>query len=74
MPKGYMRSTISLLLIICGLNNIQLDNGRDLDVVILMYKSNNYAKTPGSVLYYHQDDPNTKYVEIVASWKYLSNF
>ena len=71
-------STISLLLINCGLNNSQVDNTRDLDVVMLMYNlieyRNNYAKTPGSVLQYHQDDPNAKYVEIVAPWKYLSNF
>ena len=55
-------SIINLFLVKCGLNNTQVDNARDLDVVILMCNlteySNNFAKTPRRVWQDHKDGPN----------------
>ena len=47
---------------ISEINNTQVDNAKDLDVVIPMYNlieySNDYTKTSGNVWKYQQDDLN----------------
>ena len=44
------------------INNIQIDNAKDIDVVMLIYNlieySNNYSKTSGSLWQYYRDEPN----------------
>ena len=44
------------------INNTQIDNAKDLDVVMPMYNlieySENYSKTSGGLWQYHRDDPN----------------
>ena len=43
-------------------NNTQIDNAKDLDVVMPMYNlieySDNYSKTSGSLWQYYRDEPN----------------
>ena len=45
---------------ISEINNTQVDNAKDLDVVMLMYNlieySDNYSKTPGSLWQYYRDE------------------
>ena len=45
------------------INNTQIDNAKDIDVVMLMYSlikfSNNYSKTSRNLWQYHRDGPNT---------------
>ena len=47
---------------ICEINNTQIDNAKDIDIVIpmhnLMEYSDNYAKTSGSLWQYYRDEPN----------------
>ena len=47
---------------ISKINNTQIDNGKDLDIVIAMYNliehSDNYAKTSGSLWKYCKNEPN----------------
>ena len=47
---------------ISEINNIQVDNVKDIDKVMPMYDlieySNNYAKTSGSLWQYYRDEPN----------------
>ena len=96
---------------ISEINNTQIDNAKDIDIVMSMYSlieySDDYAKTTGSLWQYCKDIParnnnneiteftagnttdsfnfkakitgqtgndGTKYVEIMVSLKYLSNF
>ena len=44
------------------INNTQIDNAKDIDIVIPMYSlieySDNYAKTSGSLWKYFRDEPN----------------
>ena len=44
------------------INNTQVDNAKDIDIVIPMYNlieySDNYAKTSGSLWQYYRDEPN----------------
>ena len=44
------------------INNTQVDNGKDIDIVMPMYNlieySDNYAKTSGSLWQYYRDEPN----------------
>ena len=44
------------------INNIEIDNGKDIDKVMPMYNlieySDNYSKTSGSLWQYYKDDPN----------------
>ena len=65
------------------INNTQIDNAKDIDIVMPMYNlieySDNYAKTSGSLWQYCKDIPTrdangTKDVEIMVPLKYLSNF
>ena len=45
-----------------GINNAQIDNAKDIDIVIPKYNlieySDNYSKTFGSLWQYHSDEPN----------------
>ena len=47
---------------ISEINNTQIDNAKDIDVLILMYNlieySDNYSKTSGSVWKYYRDEPS----------------
>ena len=47
---------------ISAINNTQIDNAKDIDIVMPMYKlieySDNYAKTSGSLWQYFRDEPN----------------
>ena len=44
------------------MNNIGIDNSKDIDIVIPMYHlieySDNYSKTPRNLWQYHRDEPN----------------
>ena len=44
------------------INNTQIDNTKDVDIVMPMYDlikySDNYAKTSGSLWQYYRDEPN----------------
>ena len=44
------------------INNTDIDNARDIDIVMLMYNlieySDNYSKTSGILWQYYKDDPN----------------
>ena len=68
---------------ISEINNTQIDNAKDIDIVMPMYNlieySDNYAKTSGRLWQYCKDIPTrdangTKDVEIMVLLKYLSNF
>ena len=52
---------------ISEINNTQIDNAKDLDIVILIYSlieySHNYSKTSGSLWRYYRDDPNDNLIE-----------
>ena len=47
---------------ISEINNTQVDNAKDIDIVMPMYNlieySDNYAKTSGSLRQYYGDEPN----------------
>ena len=47
---------------ISEINNTQIDNCKDIDIVMSLYNlleySDNYAKTSGSVWQYYRDEPN----------------
>ena len=47
---------------ISEINNTQIDNAKDIDIVMPMYNlieySQNYAKTSGSLWQYYRDEPN----------------
>ena len=75
---------------ISEINNIQVDNAKDIDIVMPMYNlikyCDNYAKATGSLWQYckdiparnnnnnQTDDDGTIDVEIMVPLKYLSNF
>ena len=58
---------------ISRINNTDIDNAKDIDIVMPMYNlieySNNYAKTSGSLWQYYKDDPND---DIVRSESFKS--
>ena len=47
---------------ISRINNTEIDNAKDIDIVMPMYNlieySDNYSKTSGSLWQYYKDDPN----------------
>ena len=47
---------------ISGINNTQIDNAKDIDIVMPMYNlieyCDNYSKTSGSLWQYYRDEPN----------------
>ena len=58
---------------IIRVNNAQADNGKDLDVVMLMYKlieySDNCSKTSGSLWQYYRDEPRETDIATIANSK-----
>ena len=48
------------------INNTEIDNAKDIDIVMPMYNlieySDNYSKTSGSLYQYYKDDPNDNLV------------
>ena len=52
---------------ISEINNTQIDNAKDIDIVMPMYNlieySDNYAKTTGTLWQYFRDDPNDNLAE-----------
>ena len=52
---------------ISEINNTQIDNAKDIDIVMPMYNlieySDNYAKTSGSLWQYFGDEPNDNNIE-----------
>ena len=64
---------------ISKINNTQVDNAKDIDIVMPMYNvieySVNYSKTSGSLWQYCKNIPGeTDNVEIMVPLKYLGNF
>ena len=55
------------------INNTEIDNAKDIDIVMLMYNfiecSGNYSKTSGSLWQYYKDDPNDNMADS-ESFKY----
>ena len=49
------------------INNTQIDNAKDIDILLLMYNlieySDNYAKTSGSLWQYYRNEPNDNLVD-----------
>ena len=45
-----------------GINNTEIDNAKDIDILMAMYNlieySDNYSKTSGSLWQYYRDEPN----------------
>ena len=58
---------------ISEINNTQIDNAKDIDIVMPMYNlieySDNYAKTSGSLWQYFGDEPNDNNIEDSESFK-----
>ena len=58
---------------ISEINNTQIDNAKDIDIVIPMYNlieySDNYAKTTGSLWQYFRDEPANDDIEDSKSFK-----
>ena len=58
---------------ISEINNTQIDNAKDIDIVMSMYNlieySNNYAKTSGSLWQYFRDEPDDNNIEDSESFK-----
>ena len=58
---------------ISEINNTQIDNAKDIDIVMAMYNlieySDNYAKTSGSLRQYFRDEPDDNNIEDSKSFK-----
>ena len=58
---------------ISEINNTQVDNAKDIDIVIPMYNlieySDNYAKTSGSLWQYFRNEPDDNNIEDSKSFK-----
>ena len=58
---------------IIRINNTDIDNAQDIDIVMpmynLIYYSDNYSKTSGSLWQYYKDDPNDN-IENTELFKY----
>ena len=58
---------------ISEINNTQIDNAKDIDIVMPMYNlieySDNYAKTSGSLWQYFRDEPDNNNIEDSESFK-----
>ena len=70
---------------ISKINNTQIDNAKDIDIVMPVYNlieySDNYLKISGSLWQYYRDEPNDNLVDsesyksrIMVPLKYVSNF
>ena len=57
-----LKNCAPLINCISEINNTQMDNYKDIDIVMLLYNlleySDNYAKTFGSLWQYYRDEPN----------------
>ena len=55
---------------ISQINSTQVDNAKDLDVVMSMHNlaeySDNYAQTSGNFWQYHKNDPNNKKIKLLV--------
>ena len=53
---------------ISRINNTEIDNAKDIDIVMPMYNlieySDNYSKTSGSLWQYYKDDPNNNITDL----------
>ena len=62
VQKQYFTNWAPLAHWISGTNNIQIDNAKDIDVVMPMYNSieysDNYSKTTGILWQYYRDEPS----------------
>ena len=60
--KGVAFNCAPFTTCISEINNTQVDNAKDIDIIMPMYNlieySNNYAKTTGSLWQYFRDEPN----------------
>ena len=67
------KNCASIINCISGINNTQIDNARDIDIVMPMYNlieySDNYAKTSGSLWQYFRDEPADNNIEDSESFK-----
>ena len=58
--KTIIKNCVTLNICIIKINNTQVDNAKDLDIVMLYnlleYKRN-YSKTSGSLIQYYRDEP-----------------
>ena len=63
---------------ITEVNNTKIDNGKDLDVVILMYNlieySDNYSIASASLYQFYRDEPNDNDITESKSFKLKSKF
>ena len=61
---------------ISEINNMQIDNAKDIDIVMPMYNlieySDNYAKTSGSLWQYFRDEPDDNNIEDSEILNHLS--
>lgn len=59
--KIIIKNCLTLNICIIKINNTQVDNAKDLDIVMLMYNlleyKHNYSKTSGSLIQYYRDEP-----------------
>ena len=57
----YLKIVLQFINCISEINNTQIDNAKDIDIVMPMYNlieySDNYAKTAGSLRQYFRDEP-----------------
>ena len=62
---------------ICQTNNTQIDNAKDIDVVMPIYNliefSNNYSKTSGSLCQYFRDKPFLDANNAIADFPVANN-
>ena len=61
------KNCVSFINCISEINNTQIDNAKDIDIVMPMYNlieySDNYAKTSGSLWQYYRDEPYNNLVD-----------
>ena len=59
--KIIMKNCVAFNISIIKINNSQVDNAKDLDIVMPMYNlleyKHNYSKTSGSLIPYYRDEP-----------------
>ena len=71
--KVYHLKTAPFINCISEINNTQIDNAKDIDIVMPMYNlieySDNYAKTSGSLSQYFREEPDDNNIEDSKSFK-----
>ena len=72
--RAILKTCVPFTECISNINNTEIDNAKDIDVVMPMYNlieySYNYSKTSGSVWQYYKDEPSD---QIVISKSFESN-